>query len=122
MTVRMGLSPILVIGDPSCARRRGFTQHPRHKRCQGRYALTEAMDEGHCGLPEEELGPLAARLLEVPDDLIRTALDLELAEGMVVADTVEDTACVFLGGLHRAERAIARRGFWGSRPASSPSG
>ena len=23
------------------------------------YALTEAMDEGHCGLPEEELGPLA---------------------------------------------------------------
>ena len=66
------------------------------------YALTEAMDEGHCGLPEEELGPLAARLLDVPDDLIRTALDLELAEGTVVADTVEDTPCVFLGGLHRA--------------------
>ena len=30
------------------------------------YALTEAMDVGHCGLPEEELGPLAAKLLEVP--------------------------------------------------------
>ena len=73
------------------------------------YALTEAMDEGHCGLPEEELGPLAARLLEVPDDLIRTALDLELTEGTVVADTVENTPCVFLGGLHRAERAIAER-------------
>ena len=73
------------------------------------YALTEAMDEGHCGLPVDELGPLAARLLEVPDDLIRTALDLELAEGTVVADTVENTPCVFLGGLHRAERAIAGR-------------
>ena len=73
------------------------------------YALTEAMNEGHCGLPEEELRPLAARLLEVPDDLIRTALDLELAEGTVVADTVEDTPCIFLGGLHRAERAIAGR-------------
>ena len=73
------------------------------------YALTEAMDEGHCGLPEEELGPLASRLLEVPDDLIRTALDLELAEGTVVADTVEDTPCIFLGGLYRAERAIAGR-------------
>ena len=73
------------------------------------YALTEAMDEGHCGLPEEELGPLAARLLEVPDDLIRTALDLELAEGTVVADTVEDIPCIFLGGLYRAERAIAGR-------------
>ena len=70
------------------------------------YALTEAMNEGHCGLPEEELGPLAARLLEVPDDLIRTALDLELA---VVANTDEDTPYIFLGGLHRAERAIAGR-------------
>ena len=45
------------------------------------YALTEAMDEGHCGLPAEELGPLAVGLLDVPGDLIRTALDLELSEG-----------------------------------------
>ena len=30
------------------------------------YALTEAMDEGHCGLPTEELAPLAVELLEVP--------------------------------------------------------
>ena len=73
------------------------------------HALAEAMDEGHCGLPEEELGPLAARLLEVPAEMIRTALDLELADGTVVADTVEDTPCIFLGGLHRAERAIAGR-------------
>ena len=48
------------------------------------YALTEAMDEGHCGLPEEELGPLAAKLLEVPGELIRAALDLELSESTVV--------------------------------------
>ena len=73
------------------------------------YALTEAMDEGHCGLPEEELGPLAAGLLEVPDDLIRSALDLELSDDAVVTDTVEDTPCIFLGGLYRAERAIAGR-------------
>jgi exodeoxyribonuclease V alpha subunit len=30
------------------------------------YALTEAMDEGHCGLPIAELMPLAAKLHEVP--------------------------------------------------------
>ena len=30
------------------------------------YALTEAMDAGHCGLPTEELIPLAEKLLEVP--------------------------------------------------------
>jgi exodeoxyribonuclease V alpha subunit len=73
------------------------------------YALTEAMDDGHCGLPTAELTPLAEKLLEVPQDLIRTALDLELADGTVIADRLGETACVFLSGLHRAERAIAER-------------
>src|SRR5258708_7809946 len=71
------------------------------------YALTEAMNEGHCGLPTEELAPLAEKLLEVPVELVRTALGLELTEGNVVADTVGETPCIFLAGLHRAERAIA---------------
>ena len=73
------------------------------------YALTEAMDEGHCGLPTEELIPLAETLLEVPQELIRTALELELQEGAVIADRVGETPCVFLAGLHRAERTIAER-------------
>ena len=73
------------------------------------YALTEAMNEGHCGLPTDELIPLAEKLLEVPPKLIRTALDLELQEGTVVADRVGETPCVFLAGLHRAERTIAER-------------
>src|SRR3954468_18362241 len=73
------------------------------------YALTEAMDEGHCGLPTEELLPLAEKLLEVPQQLVQTALNLELQEGAVVADRVGETPCVFLTGLHRAERAIAER-------------
>ncbi len=73
------------------------------------YALTEAMDEGHCGLPTDELVPLAEKLLEVAGELVRTALHLELAEGTVVADRVGETPCVFLAGLHRAERIIAER-------------
>jgi exodeoxyribonuclease V alpha subunit len=73
------------------------------------YALTEAMDEGHCGLPVEELSPLAVELLDVPKELIQTALELELSEGTVIADTVADTRCVFLAGLHRSEQAIAER-------------
>jgi exodeoxyribonuclease V alpha subunit len=73
------------------------------------YALTEAMDEGHCGLPTEELVPLSVTLLEVPKELVQTALDLELAEGTVISDTVGDMACVFLARLHRAEKIIAER-------------
>lgn len=73
------------------------------------YALTEAMDEGHCGLPTDELVPLAEKLLEVPQELIRAALDLELRDGTVIADTVGETPCIFLAGLYRAERTIAER-------------
>jgi exodeoxyribonuclease V alpha subunit len=73
------------------------------------YALTEAMDDGHCGLPTEELVPLTVELLAIPRELVQTALDLELAEGTVIAATVAETACVFLGGLYRAEQLIAER-------------
>jgi exodeoxyribonuclease V alpha subunit len=73
------------------------------------YALTEALDKGHCGLPTDELVPLAEKLLEVPGELVRTALDLELTEGTVIADPVGETPCIFLAGLHRAERTIAER-------------
>src|ERR1700741_265959 len=73
------------------------------------YALTEAMDEGHCGLPTDELVPLAEKLLEVPVELVRIALDLERTEGTVIADSVGETSCVFLAGLHRAERSIAEQ-------------
>lgn len=46
------------------------------------------MDEGHCGLPRDELVRLAETLLEVPANLIRTALELELSDETVVADRV----------------------------------
>ena len=73
------------------------------------YALTQAMDEGHCGLPTGELVPLAAELLETQQELVETALNLEVSDGTVIADTVDGTACVFLGGLYRAEQVVAER-------------
>jgi exodeoxyribonuclease V alpha subunit len=73
------------------------------------YALTEAMDDGHCGLPTADLVPLAEKLLEVGAGLIRTALDLELADGTVIADSLGETDCTFLANLYRAEQAIAEK-------------
>ncbi len=73
------------------------------------YGLAEAMDEGHCGLPQDELVKLTAELIEVRAEQIVTALDLELQDGTVVADTVEDRRCIFLAGLYRGEQAIAER-------------
>lgn len=73
------------------------------------YALTEAMDEGHCGLPTIDLVPLAGELLGVDRELIRTALDLEAAEGTVILDRLGDAEAIFLAGLYQAERSIAQR-------------
>ena len=73
------------------------------------YALAEAMEDGHCGLPMEELVTLTSELLDVPAELIDTALALELEAGAVVMDLLDGRRCVFLTGLYRAERAIAER-------------
>lgn len=73
------------------------------------YALTTAMDEGHCGLPADELLELATELLEAPRALVEAALEGELMTGDVVADSVDGRACVFLTGLYKAESAVAER-------------
>jgi exodeoxyribonuclease V alpha subunit len=97
------------------AMRLGIEKTATVRLCAGiSYALTEAMDDGHCGLPTAELMPLAERLLEVPRDLVATALDLGLKDGNVIADRVGDTRvgdteCIFLATLYRAEQAIAER-------------
>ena len=44
-----------------------------------------------------------------PDELIQTAIELEISDGTVTADTVGDTPCVFLSGLYHAEKGIADR-------------
>jgi exodeoxyribonuclease V alpha subunit len=60
-------------------------------------------------LPTDTLRPLAEKLLEVPQELVRAALDLELREGSVIADRLGETPCIFLAGLYHAERAIGGR-------------
>jgi exodeoxyribonuclease V alpha subunit len=71
------------------------------------FALAEAMDDGHCGLPHEELLALTVQLLEVPAELVETALGLELQDSTVIADDLDGRRCIFLAGLYRAEREIA---------------
>ncbi len=74
------------------------------------YALTEAMDEGHCGLPRDAAADDGgASCSRCQPRSSRRALELELHDGEVVADTVDGEPCIFLAGLHRAERAIAAR-------------
>jgi exodeoxyribonuclease V alpha subunit len=73
------------------------------------YALNEAISEGHCGLPRDDLLVMAQKLLDIPADILTDALGLELAERTVVTDTIVDRECVFLSHLWHAERLIAER-------------
>ena len=85
------------------------------------YALLEASGEGHCGLPTAALLKLAGELLTVEQvdetgatwrvplepQPIQAALDLELSEGAVVADSLGGEPAIFLAHLHKGERQIA---------------
>ena len=73
------------------------------------YTLTEAVSEGHCGLPLDDLMPMAEKLLEIPADILRDALQQELQDETVVADTIGERHCVFLSHLWHAEKVIAER-------------
>ena len=55
------------------------------------------------------IGAACRRVAGNPKELVAAALELELAEGTVIADTVDATPCVFLGGLYRAEQVVAER-------------
>ncbi|CAO3436177.1 SF1B family DNA helicase RecD2 [Azospirillum doebereinerae] len=73
------------------------------------YALLEAVSNGHCGLPEDDLLKLAEELLDIPQPTLVEAILLEVKEGCVVADTVRERRCIFLMHLWHAEREIADR-------------
>jgi len=73
------------------------------------FTLAQALDDGHCGLPVAELGPAAAKLLEIPEALVEEALGMELGAGTVVREDVDGAPCVFLAALHAAEKTIAAR-------------
>ena len=73
------------------------------------YTLTEAVSEGHCGLPEDDLLPKAEQLLEIPPDILRDALQQELQDHTVVADTIAERRCIFLAHLWNAEKVVAER-------------
>jgi hypothetical protein len=85
--------------------------HRREAAPGGRRALSTnklVRPSGRERLPTEELVPLAEKLLKVPRQLIRTALELELKDGTVVADRVGETPCGLLGGLWKRPSPFRR--------------
>ncbi|MDP7289772.1 MAG: helix-hairpin-helix domain-containing protein, partial [Phycisphaerae bacterium] len=91
----------LGIGRQSDLRARAGVEH----------TLQELTGEGHCGYGREELVAMAVKLLEIPDEIIRTAVEYLLQEGRVVPRTLDSDAggqpAIFLAGLDLAEKNLA---------------
>jgi exodeoxyribonuclease V alpha subunit len=84
-------------------------EDPRRVRAGVAHALTSAMDDGHCGLPRDDLIASGAELLEIPTTLIATAVEAELSAGEVFAGKTDGREVIFLAGLYYAEQSIAQR-------------
>ncbi|GAC1587106.1 MAG: hypothetical protein NVS3B5_20800 [Sphingomicrobium sp.] len=92
------------------ASRLGYSNDdPRRVRAGVAHALGTARDNGHCGLPREDLIRSGSELLEVAEPLIEVALEGELTSGEVMAGTTDGREVIFLAGLFRAEQSIAER-------------
>ena len=73
-----------------------------------RHVLQEHSADGHCAREHQELVAASAKLLEIPEQTIREAIELEVIEGRLTPEDIDDKPCLFLTPLHRAEQGVAR--------------
>ena len=72
-----------------------------------RHVLQEFADDGHCAVHQDELIETASTLLEIPVSIIEQAIDLELQEENLIAESINGKPCLFLTPLYRAEVSVA---------------
>ncbi|MBM6594831.1 SF1B family DNA helicase RecD2 [Microvirga pudoricolor] len=73
------------------------------------FVLMEAVRDGHAGLPVAEALARAGLLLEVAGSILQPILENQCQAGVIVADTLDGTPCVFARHLYGAEMFIAVR-------------
>ena len=71
--------------------------------------LSEAVKDGHSGLPADDLLRQASRLLDIPEAELLPVLDVQCKAGHLVADRLDGQRCVFSRSLYGAELFIAQR-------------
>jgi exodeoxyribonuclease V alpha subunit len=71
------------------------------------YVLSEAQDDGHCGLPTPELLEKAHKLLDIYFDIIEEALDSEITQKRVMRGTIQEQECIFPVRLYQSEKSIS---------------
>jgi len=72
-----------------------------------RHVLQEMSGSGHCAAARRELAESAAALLEIPQTVIESAIEAEVAQENLIPDEIGGRDCLFLAPLYRAEVGVA---------------
>jgi exodeoxyribonuclease V alpha subunit len=79
-------------------------QSPIRARAGINFTLLEALNDGHCGLPKDLLLKTAQELLNIPQEILCDALQEEINEQSVVADTIGSVIVIFLVSYYVYEK------------------
>ncbi len=72
-----------------------------------RHVLQEIAGNGHCAATHETLVESAVKLLEIAQPVIERAVQAEIAQENLVAETIDEKPSLFLASLHRSELGVA---------------
>ena len=95
-------------------------QSPIRARAAVRYALQHLSQEGHCGYAEQGVVETTQELVGVHSSLISSAIELELAQGNLVRESVGTQQWLYLTSLYHAEVGVAQHVHRLSQAASHP--
>ncbi|MBI1861470.1 MAG: ATP-dependent RecD-like DNA helicase [Deltaproteobacteria bacterium] len=87
----------LGVPDNSIVRARAGLQH----------VLSEQISHGHCAFPVDELIPKAGELLQIDTATLTEALRLEIGEGDLIEERIDERVCVFNKRLLFHEKGVA---------------
>lgn len=72
-----------------------------------RHVLQETSGQGHCAQSIDALILDAVKILEIPEDTIKQAIQCEINEKHLTPEVINDVGCVFLSPLYRAELGVS---------------
>lgn len=91
------------------AHRQGVSPQSEYRVRAGiQHILREALGLGNCALPVPDVLDKVSALLSVDYNLIERCIELELAAGALVRDTIKGQACLFTPAVYAAEQNLAR--------------
>ena len=72
-----------------------------------RHMLQEISGQGHCAAYQQKLVETTAKMLEIAEPIVETAIEAELAAENLVQETIDGEIALFLTPLYRSEKGVA---------------